>query len=179
MIRIRDLQPADIDEILAIADVQLGEKYITIDDISACNVIVAEDVEMQKCVGFCLSYVGQDGTAYVRTVAVSPDYSGRGIGTALIAKSVEYLKSVGAKKIMSPLWKHDGIVNSDVIFRRNGFLPVREIPDYWYADSIAKGYSCPVCGKGCHCTCVMYELTMNNCLRELKVDNEQLTIDNE
>lgn len=162
MIRIRDIRSADIDEILAIADVQLGENYITIDDLSKCNVIVAEDVELQKCVGLCLSYVGLDGEAYVRTVAVSPNFSGQGIGTALIAKSVEYLKSFGAKKIMSPLWKHDGIVNSDVIFRRNGFLPVREIPDYWYADSIAKGYSCPVCGKGCHCTCVMYELKIES-----------------
>ena len=162
MIKLRDFQPVDTDDIIAIADVQLGENYITVDDLSACNVIVAEYVELQKCVGFCLSYIGQDGEAYVRTVAVSPDYSGQGIGTALIAKSVEYLKSIGAKKIMSPLWKHDGIVNSDVVFRRNAFLPVREIPDYWYADSIAKGYSCPVCGKGCHCTCVMYELTMYN-----------------
>lgn len=162
MIKIRDLQSVDINEILAIADVQLGEKYITVDDLSACNVIVAEDADWQKCVGFCLSYIGQNGDAYVRTVAVSNDYSGQGIGTALIAKSVEYLKSIGAKKIMSPLWKHDGIVNSDVVFRRNGFLPVREIPDYWYADSLEKGYSCPVCGKGCRCTCVMYELAMDN-----------------
>lgn len=162
MIKIRNFLPADIDEILAIADLQLGEKYITVDDLSACNVIVAEDADLQKCVGFCLSYIGQNGDAYVRTVAVSNDYSGQGIGTALIAKSVEYLKGIGARKIMSPLWKHDRIVNSDVIFRRNGFLPVREIPDYWYADSLEKGYSCPVCGKGCHCTCVMYELAMDN-----------------
>ena len=162
MIVIRDLQPADIDEILAIADVQLGENYITIGDLSRCYTLVAEDDKSRKCVGFCLSYVEQDGKAYVRTVAVNPDFSGQGIGTALIAKSVEYLKGIGAKKIMSPLWKHDGIVNSDVIFRRNGFLPVREIPDYWYADSLEKGYSCPVCGKGCRCTCVMYELAMDN-----------------
>lgn len=162
MIKIRDLQSVDINEILALADVQLGEKYITVDDLSACNVIVAEDADLQKCVGFCLSYIGQNGDAYVRTVAVSNDYSGQGIGTALVAKSVEYLKGIGARKIMSPLWIHDGIVNSDVIFRRNGFLPVREIHDYWYADSITKGYSCPVCGKGCHCTCVMYELKVES-----------------
>ena len=158
MIKIRNLQPADIDEILAIADVQLGVKYITVADLSVCNVIVAENVGAQKCVGFCMSYVGQDGAMYVRTVAVNPEFSGQGIGTALVAKAVEYLKSIGAKKIMSPLWKHDGVVNSDVIFRRNGFRPVREIPDYWYADSLEKGYSCPVCGKVCHCVCVMYEL---------------------
>jgi len=162
MIRIRDMQSADTVEIFAIADMQLGKNYITIDDLSVRNVIVAEDVVLQKSVGFCLSYVGQRGDAYVRTVAVNPDYSGRGIGTDLVAKSVEYLKCSGAKKIMSPLWKHDGIVNSEVIFRRNGFVPVHEIPDYWLKDSIEKGYSCPVCGKGCHCTCVMYELTMDN-----------------
>ncbi len=162
MIKLRNLQPADTDEVLAIADVQLGESYLVVEDLSACNVIVAVDVVLQKCVGFCLSYMGQEGDAYVRTVAVSTDYSGQGIGTALIAKSVDYLKSIGAKKIMSPLWKHDGIVNSDVVFRRNGFRPVREIPDYWYADSLEKGYSCPVCGKGCHCTCVMYELAIDS-----------------
>ena len=159
MIKIRDIQPADIEEILAIADVQLGENYITDEDLSVCNVVVAEDVEQQKCVGFCMSYMGRDGAMYVRTVAVNPDYSGQGIGTALVAKSVEYLKSIGVRKIMSPLWKHDGIVNSDVVFRRNGFRPGREIHDYWYADSIARGYSCPVCGKGCHCSCVMYEFS--------------------
>lgn len=160
MIRIRNLEQSDINEILAISDAQLGENYITIDDLTGYHTIVAEDDEQCSCVGFCLSYVSQDGTAYVRTVAVSPDYMGRGIGTALVAKSVEYLKDNDAKTILSPLWKHEGGVNSDVIFRRNGFVPKQEIPDYWYADSLEKGYTCPVCGKGCHCSCVMYELML-------------------
>ncbi|MBQ1606476.1 MAG: GNAT family N-acetyltransferase [Bacteroidales bacterium] len=161
MVDIRDLHTDDIYAVLAIADRQLGKKYITETDLSEGKVFIAE--EDGKILGFCIALVGaKDGKSYVRTVAVAQEFSGQGIGTALIARLVEYLKSIGAKKIMSPLWKHDGVVNSDVVFRRNGFRPVCEIPDYWYADSIAKGYSCPVCGKGCHCACVMYELTIDN-----------------
>ncbi len=163
MVEIRDLRTDDIDAVLAIADSQLGEKYITETDLSEGKVFVAEEDDLGKIVGFCIALDGtKDGKSYVRTVAVAQEFSGQGIGTALVAKAVEYLSSLGAKKIMSPLWKHNGVINSDVIFRRNGFRPVREIPEYWYADSLAKGYSCPVCGKGCHCTCVMYELTIDN-----------------
>lgn len=159
MIEIRNFKKVDTDRILAIADSLLGEKYITETDLSFSKVFIAECNDTKEVVGFCIAYIDStEGKSYVRTVAVDSAFSGQGIGTALVAKSVEYLKSVGAKKIMSPLWKHDGVVNSDVVFRRNGFCPVLEIPDYWYADSIAKGYFCPVCGKGCRCKCVMYEL---------------------
>lgn len=163
MVEIRDLHTDDINAVLAIADSQLGEKYITETDLSEGKVFVAEEDELGKIVGFCIAPAGaKDGKSYVRTVAVAQEFSGRGIGTALVAKAVDYLESLGVKSIFSPLWKHDGVVNSDVIFRRNGFRPVREIPDYWLKDSIEKGYSCPVCGKECHCVCVMYELTMDN-----------------
>ena len=163
MVLIRDLRSADIDAVLAIADSQLGEKYITETDLSEGKVFVAEEDELDKIVGFSIALVGaKDGKSYVRTVAVAQEFSGQGIGTALVAKAVDYLKGLGAKQIFSPLWKHDGVVNSDVIFRRNGFVPKHEIPDYWLNDSIDKGYSCPVCGSVCHCTCVMYELTIDN-----------------
>ena len=161
MVDIRDLYADDIDAVFAIADSQLGKNYITETDLSEGKVFIAE--EDGKILGFCITLVGtKDGKSYVRTVAVAQEYSGQGIGTALVSKAVDYLKGLGAKSIFSPLWKHDGVVNSDVIFRRNGFRPFCEIPDYWYADSISKGYLCPVCGKGCHCACVMYELTIDN-----------------
>ena len=161
MVDIRDLHTDDIYTVLAIADRQLGKKYITKTDLSEGKVFIAE--EDGKILGFCIALVGaKDGKSYVRTVAVEQEYSGQGIGTALVSKAVDYLKGLGAKSIFSPLWKHDGVVNSDVIFRRNGFLPFCEIPDYWYADSISMGYLCPVCGRGCHCACVMYELTIDN-----------------
>ena len=162
MVVFRDLRGADIDAVLAIADAQLGEKYITETDLSEGKVFVAEEDKLGKIVGFCIALNGTDGKSYVRTVAVPQEYSGQGIGTALVAKAVDYLEGLGAKQIQSPLWKHDGVVNSDVIFRRNGFVPKYEITDYWLKDSIEKGYSCPMCGKECHCTCVMYELSKDN-----------------
>ena len=157
MVEIRDFNIADTEYVIAIADEQLGEGYVTADDLDGKNVIVAEDIDGKRVVGFCIAYIDSvDDKAYVKTVAVAQEYSGCGIGTALVAKAVDYLKGLGAKQIFSPLWKHDGVINSDVIFRRNGFVPMREIPDYWLNDSIEKGYSCPVCGKVCHCVCVMY-----------------------
>ena len=163
MVKIRDLRTDDISALLAIADSQLGEKYITETDLSEGKVFVAEEDDLGKIVGFCIALVGaKDGKSYVRTVAVAQEFWGQGIGTALVAKAVDCLKDLGAKQIFSPLWKHDGVVNSDVIFRRNGFVPKYEIPDYWLKDSMEKGYSCPVCGKVCHCVCEMYELTINN-----------------
>ncbi len=159
MVEIRDFNVADTECVVAIADKQLGEGYITADDFVGKKVIVAEEADENNVVGFCIAYIdSEDGKAYVRTVAVAQEYSGLGIGTALVAKAVDYLKGLGAEQIFSPLWKHDGVVDSDVVFRRNGFVPEREIPDYWLNDSIEKGYSCPVCGKVCHCVCVMYGL---------------------
>jgi GNAT superfamily N-acetyltransferase len=161
MVEIRNLRKADVAGVITVANVLLGEKYITETDLSEGKVFVAE--EDGKILGFCIALDGtKDGKSYVRTVAVAQEFSGQGIGTSLVAKAVDCLKGLGAKQIFSPLWKHDGVVNSDVIFRRNGFVPKYEIHDYWLKDSMEKGYSCPVCGKVCHCVCVMYELTIDN-----------------
>lgn len=148
----------DIAEILNITDELLGVNYIVEKQLEEYFVLVAENEELGKCVGVCLSYVDAEANVgYVKTVAVSPKFSGQGIGTELIAESVRRLENLGVKKLRTTAWKHDGIVNSDIIFRRNGFVPVREIPDFWYEDSLKRKFVCPVCGDVCHCACVVYE----------------------
>lgn len=158
MYTIRKYCLADREEVLRITDELLGTNYITEKQLCEYIVLVAEDITSKKCVGVCLSYVeAETYVGYVKTVAVNPEFSGQGIGTKLVAESIACLEKLGVTKFRTTAWKHDGIVNSDVIFRRNGFTPVREIPDFWYADSLKRRFVCPVCGEVCRCACVVYE----------------------
>ncbi len=158
MWKIREYKKSDTADILEFTDVNLGNAYIKVSDLQDFLILVAEDLETEKCVGVCLFYIdAETNRGVVKTVVVASEFSGKGIGTKLISSAVENLQSRGIEKFISPLWKSGDRINSDIIFRRNGFVPVKEIPDYWYEDSLLRNYSCPVCGSACHCSCVIYE----------------------
>ncbi|MCF0207177.1 MAG: GNAT family N-acetyltransferase [Bacteroidales bacterium] len=158
MLRIRPLHENDKPAVLAICDLQLGKNYVTEVELSNYSVLVAES-ELGVCVGVCLYCLeGDKNAGCVKTVAVLPEYCGMGVGTKLVAHAVESLRSCGVAEIFSPLWKHDGVINSEKIFTRNGFLPDKEIPDFWLEDSRKRNFSCPVCGEICHCSAVIFKM---------------------
>lgn len=162
MFNIRFYTPEDALSILEITDEQLGRNYITTAELKNMQVLVAEDSKNRQCLGVCLFYVDSDNYGVVKTVATAVQQQGKGIATAMIAKAVEVLEGLHVAKVISPLWKHGSTINSDSVFRKNGFMPVLEIPNYWFEDSKSKAYSCPVCGFPCKCSCVIYEKILRN-----------------
>ena len=74
---------------------------------------------------------------------------------AIIAVYIFFMPIIGY--IISTAWKRAGKINIGNILLRSGYNVMTEIPDYWYKDSVEKGYLCPQCGNPCHCSCVIFE----------------------
>ncbi|RFU32228.1 hypothetical protein B7463_g4130, partial [Scytalidium lignicola] len=74
--------------------------------------------------GFCLSYLVDDANGKVAAIAVHPDHQGRGIGTALIDRAKENLKTVRIGSIFPRFWPGVPIQLSEDIksfFHNRGF----------------------------------------------------------
>jgi len=64
----------------------------------------------------------------------------------------------GCHRFCAMAWKSvDGTINIESILRRMGMTPHIEIPGYWnqMVDSPG-GHDCPVCGRPCKCSAVLY-----------------------
>ena len=103
------------------------------------------------------SLCSEDKLGYLATIVVSEKYRGNGLATALINKVTRLFAKMNISHIITTAWKHIGKINLQGVLIRCGYKKITEIPDYWYEDSIKKGYSCPQCGNPCHCSCVIFE----------------------
>lgn len=179
----RFIKTTDFSRIIHIADKQLGKDYVTTELLNQsltkqeCFCLVVEDNKTKKPIGFsfCLNINYEDAKAlckctdkdlkelvfcdkigYIKTVVIDKKYEGYGIGSNLVKECIEIMKKDGCTSFISTAWKHCGIINIANVLTKNGFIKTFEIPNYWYEDSIAEGYSCPQCGNPCHCSCVIY-----------------------
>ena len=172
----------DFPSIIRIANKQLGDDYISkerlqrfLNEENNETLLVAVDNDSGYVVGFATSgIINYDGLkeicqgkelkelafeeriGYIQTVAVSPQYNGLGIGTAMVKELIKELKKMNSNCIVSTAWKHAGVINIGAILERSGFSPVMELPKYWYESSLKYGYQCPQCGNPCYCSCVVY-----------------------
>ena len=70
----------------------MGEIYDSLRDFHVC-------VEEGEVVGVSALHVGWEGLAEVRSVAVRPDYAGRGIGRALVSACLEDGRGLGVTEV--------------------------------------------------------------------------------
>ena len=98
-----------------------------------------------------------DKIGVVRTVAVKEELHGQGIGTELVKKCIEQCVSDNATVLCSVGWKEGGSVNIGGIMNHFGFSEEIEIEEYWYEESIDRGYLCESCGEPpCTCSAVLF-----------------------
>lgn len=179
---IRKATIADFASIIKIADIQLGKDYLTkeklektLDTTLSDELLVAVQNATGSVIAFSLykniSYeevIGLtdgrqirnmmfvDKIGYLATVATKEGFTGLGIATALVEKSLENMRAQGSSHFVSTAWKHYGIINIESILESAGFRKEIDIPNYWYESSKREGYMCPHCGNPCTCSCVVY-----------------------
>jgi ribosomal protein S18 acetylase RimI-like enzyme len=180
----RDLTEADIPNALEVSFSELGTDYLaekdfleTINSYSAFCKVVTYD---RQFAGFAICQVfGPDKVDYMLrlpdsqerndllskekiglfdSTAIRKDLRGLGLGTELsMACSAEF-ESRDVDLICAMAWKSiDGTINVEGILRKMGMTPKLEIPGYWngMVDSPG-GHDCPVCGRPCKCSAVLY-----------------------
>ncbi|RYY82960.1 MAG: N-acetyltransferase [Chitinophagaceae bacterium] len=95
----------------------------------------------------------------LQTVAVSPDFHGRGIGFQLLSELRSRLGKQGATAFISPAWRVDGKTNVGNVLSAMSMKPMTEIPAYWKTECEAGQFTCPAKSgsKPCRCDVVLYK----------------------
>ncbi len=92
-----------------------------------------------------------NGVAYFKSLFVDPKYQKKGLGPMLSRKSIEILKQMGAKKILTHSWKESPNNSSVKYLESAGFKSLGDIKNYWEKFD----YLCSGCQiKPCQCTAV-------------------------
>ena len=178
-----DIGQTDYPAVCSLADKQLGSGYVSFETLQQIHdsdttdhCLVARHNVSGEVIAFCIyrtitpdhaeeicrrqkttfAAFG-DKIGYLATIAVNEKYRGNGIASCLIGEVHRHFQQEGVTYVISTAWKHAGKINIGNVLARSGYRAVLEIPDYWYEDSVKKGFSCPQCGNPCHCACVIFE----------------------
>ena len=97
----------------------------------------------------------------LKSIVVAPAARGMGVGSTLLAASLDFLKARGCHDVVSASWVSADPQHSSLgMLDRAGFAPVATIPAFWADDQRAAGYLCPLCGAGCVCAAVIMVLPL-------------------
>ena len=177
----------DIDQIIAIAEAQVGYGYLDYSYLYECfhskKVIIDVVCYRHKVLGFSISkilkssdqanflaekinfpsnfFLEQKTYVYRELTAVDEQAQGRGVASRLISSGIEYFK-LKCDYIFCEAWKSSRGVHIHSNLIRNGYKEYIQIKDYWFKDSIDKSYACNICRGACHCTAVIYVVDLNN-----------------
>lgn len=95
--------------------------------------------------------MAENHMAYFKSLFVSGDYQQQGLGKTLSNKSIEILKSMGAKAILCHSWLESPGNSSQRYLQRMGFSDVATHEKFWYPVD----YHCTRCGpQRCVCTAI-------------------------
>ena len=87
--------------------------------------------------------------AYFKSLFLSKNIQGNGLGKSLSLQSMNTLTEMGAKAIVCHSWKESPNNSSKKYLEKFGFKVIKEHPQFWSA----LDYVCPRCGKPpCKCT---------------------------
>lgn len=177
MFEIRPLLKSDLPAIQAFTDHAIGDGYYSLSELEAIFERSKSDSgqvfslllldlsgkirgirityppgrwEKGKGGGLCpdLWHAPKETVAYFQSLFIDPDLTGKGYGRELSTRSIEQLKTLGAKAIVCHSWKESPNDSSGRYLRALGFELVKSHPLYWNQVD----YQCPRCGKPCVCT---------------------------
>lgn len=95
--------------------------------------------------------VDKDKVCYFKCNTVVPDKQGLGIGSKLLAKSIESASIQGALAGLAHIWLASPGNSAFKYFSKNGGVLIKKHPNKWQYASIYEGYDCPVCDEHCYC----------------------------
>lgn len=176
--QIRPLHLEDLNQIKIFTDKTIGENYFSSEELeqnyykSLLNGVMYSFVlvdDKNKIYGLRLAYppgawskgkgsklrpelwrVKPDKAGYFQSLFISADVQGAGWGPKLSEASIDRLKKIGTKAIVTHAWQESPNNSSIRYLTKFGFEPVATHPNYW----IDVDYVCVRDGKPCRCTAV-------------------------
>ena len=132
MVVVRPAKLFDMPEIVRIERVSFREQYprgvfLIFLENNPDTFLVAE--YNGKVIGYVMAYLRPDLEGHVMSIAVDPDYRGRGIGSALLSEVIERLAARGAKWI--GLEVRVSNENAIKLYERFGFKKIKRVTGYY------------------------------------------------
>lgn len=168
------LQSNHFPQVIALANEQLGDGYITDHFLqsfwnnTAAHVKVILDQD--EVIGFYIVYLhpvwlqedlktsDSQNFAVLKTIVVSEQYQRRGIGNLLMEDFLNWSKTNHFQQLFSIAWQRKESVPVENLLRKNGFEITHAIVNYWQQESEMQQYTCPECGQPpCTCTAVIFK----------------------
>lgn len=180
---IRPLELSDIPAVRSFADREIGDNYYSETELNKiyhqsmengrqCSLVLVED---SKILGIRITYppgkwekgkgnglapekwgVPLQDCAYFQSIFVDSTLTGQGWGRQLSLASIEVLKSVGTKAIVTHSWKGSPNNSSRRYLEGLGFGFVAEHSLYWSEVP----HKCTGCGGDPHCVCSAEEMIL-------------------
>jgi ribosomal protein S18 acetylase RimI-like enzyme len=150
------IRPADSEDVLGIrtlAAQAFGGGYLT--EVPTLSVVAEIDSRLVGWGGARL--LGQRHWR-LEQVCVAAALQRNGIGTAIVEDLLVRISMGGGLQVTAMAWMREGRAAIGSVLTRLGFEADEIIPDYWKADSIERGYICPVCGPVCRCSACRFTL---------------------
>ena len=180
-----DLEEKHIPEILAFADTYIGPRYynpsslkeiLNLAQMNKSSICLGlKDSSNHKLVALRISLppggwiqkycegilsdqwpLDPKDVGYFKSLFLSPEFRGRGLGPYLSQVAIERMKTRGAKGIAVHSWKESPHNASLRYLSKIGFKAVGEIPLYWNRVD----YDCTGC-KTTPCTCTAVEMILD------------------
>ncbi len=170
------LAPEHFKRVITLGNEVQGDGYLTpesLDDIYQRgwhNTINASYVALKgdRVVGFRLTYahdkwdhdewctpdawpVDPAKVCYFKCNTVDPAFQGSGIGSRMLALSIQQAKAQGAQAGLAHIWLASPGNSAFRYFSKNGGQLIKKHPNKWRYSSIHEGYDCPVCPGYCEC----------------------------
>ncbi|OHE09548.1 MAG: GNAT family N-acetyltransferase [Sulfurimonas sp. RIFOXYD12_FULL_33_39] len=128
---------------LVVKEIEAGVILARSSDEVATNIrsyILAK--EDDKIVGFCALHIHTQSLAEIRSLVVTENKRGMGIGQSLIAKAIEEAKALGLQKVLSLTYKQ-------LFFEKLGFveIPKESLPEHKIWADCIKCKHFPVCNE--------------------------------
>lgn len=182
--KIRPLKLTDVDFIKELADESFGDNYITTNDIlsylNSTDKFAFCIVNNQEFIGFLFfknysndviqnyfltqndwfkKYFNSTKTiAIVTQIALTKKYRQQKLSSFLLHSCIEFIKTK-CDTIISVCWIKKENNNMKFLLLNNGFKNIKTLSNYWFQDSIDKGYHCETCGlPPCQCSAEVFEL---------------------
>jgi len=104
-----------------------------------------------------LELLSTNKTGVLRNSAVKTNSRGKGIGTALLAERLQWLKKIGCDHVVGLTWLHGKTIQSDRLYRAAGFEQIGPtVSEFFKSVSETTGMHCPYCGFPCLCSAAMF-----------------------
>lgn len=132
-----------------------GNLYVAIDKGEALGYLIINlCTEKEFFIDEKVDLEGEDTPVLVLNTCATKE-EGYGVGTHLVSHVIKKFRA-NVKKIYSPVWSHEGIVNADKLLLKFKLYPLYTFKNFWYEDSIGKENFCPICGSPCKCDMIIY-----------------------